>query len=260
MSATLAVPRTLSRTLEQVRAIELGELGALGLPNVHWPFPEGEDCLAFQTWAAGIREPGDRTTALVSIRAFRAAVGWPEVGPEQVRAGDWPLWDWDGDGIPDHIEFAYSVDHPHREITTLSANTGPKPGEPQPRGVHRKTRALSPSLHGAIRPPYAKPIATSSELATVRRNATYLNRVMPASILDEATGWTIALHRTSAGAGSPLGGKGDGKRGPFYRLLVQAWGRAHGRYGLAFRLDSVFGPQSERVEDALSAVARAAAR
>lgn len=255
---TLALPRTLSRTLEQVRAIELGELGDLGLPNTAWPFEEGEDCLAFQTWALGIREPRDRTTALIRISAFRAAVGWPEVGPEQVRAGDLPLWDWDGDGIPDHIEFAYSVDHPGGEITTLSANTGPKPGTPQPRGIYRKTREIGPSLFGGIRPPYAKPATTSTELAEVRRAATYLNRVMPEVFHDPLTGKAVRLIRTGAGDGSGNGRKGDGKRGPLYRLMVQAWGRQHGIYGRGFLLDGIFGPQSDRVEDRLFAASKLA--
>lgn len=266
MSATLAVPRTLSRTLEQVRAIELAELGFLGIPAPHWPLKTGNDCLGFQTWALGIREPGDFTTALISIRAFRASVGWPEVGPEEIRAGDLPLWDWDGDREPDHIEFCYSIDHPQRAITTVSANTGPKPGvdidvHPELRGVYRKTRSFSGSLYGAIRPPYAHPALTSSDLATVRRNATYLNRVMPATFHDPHTGRTLQLHRSGAGDGSGNGKKGDGKRGPFYRLMVQVWGRLHPPlYPHPLLLDAIFGPHSERVEARLTAVAKRAPR
>jgi hypothetical protein len=264
------IPQRLELTLPQARARMMAELGVVGIPNAHWPLSTGNDCLAFVLYGLGVRRrdqgfaPGENP--LISISAFRASAGWHEVGPAEVRAGDLALWGWDGHEPADHIEFTYSRDLAAGEITTVSANTGPRPGvdiereHPELRGIYRKTRAVSSSLLGGIRPPYAQPVPTSSDLANVRAAATYLNRVMPPTFHDEVTGRTLTLHRSGAGDGSGNGKRGDGKRGPFYRLMVQCWGRQHALYGRSFRLDSVFGPQSERVEDHLFAVAKAAKR
>jgi hypothetical protein len=245
MPSTLTIPAVLPRTLDDVRRRLMAELGTVGIPNLHWPLSTGEDCLGFLTWASGIRQRDDLTTALISIRAFRASAGWHEVGPREVRPGDWALWDWDGDGEPDHATFGYSVDRLHNEITTVEANTSPRPGVPLTtanRGVYRKTRPLSsPELWGALRPAYLTLPTTTADQRAVR---------------DEATGRTITLHRTDAGDHGSV--KGDGKRGPLYRLLVQAWGRQHGLYGKTYRLDGIFGPRSEVVEDHLAPIARAA--
>lgn len=264
--APVAIPRRLAVTADQARARLMSELGVVGIPNAHWPLPTGNDCLAFLLWGMGVRERHQLWNPLISIAAFRAAAGWKEVGPDDVRADDIALWGWDGHEPADHAEFVYSRDRAQGEITTVGANTGPRPGvdidaNPELRGIYRKTRAVSASLIGGIRPPYAPLVPVASDLADVRRAATYLNRVMPATFRDASNGRLLTLHRSSAGAGSPLGGKGDGKRGPLYRLLVQCWGRQHGIYGNAFRLDGTFGPQCERVvEPALFAAARKAAR
>lgn len=269
MPATLTIPATLPRTLDDVRSRLVAELGTIGIPNAHWPLTTGEDCLGFLTWAAGIRERDDLTSALIRISAFRASAGWREVGPAEVRPGDWALWNWDGNPDPDHATFVYSADRAHDELTTVEANTGPRPGVPDPRGVYRKTRPLSsPELWGALRPIYAQPVVTSSEVRQVRAAGTYLNRAMPGTLRDEVTGRLLVLHRTEAGdIGSA---KGDGKRGPLYRLLVQAWGATHdehGRkvahraqavYGPTYKLDGIFGRRSDYVEAVLWAAIKAA--
>lgn len=253
------IPARLDVTLAQFRAKAVGELGSIGLPAPHWPLtdPTTNDCLGFLTWAAGIREADDYTSALVRISAFRASAGWPEVAPHELRSGDWALYNWDSNPDADHVEFLYGIDFAHAETDTVSANTGPRPGVPEPRGVYRKQRAIDEHLIGGIRPPYLVIAPTASDVAAVRRDASYLNRTMPASYHDPITDRTIVLHRTGAGAGSPTGGKGDGIRGPLYRLLVQVWGRMHRIYPDACRLDGIFGRQSERVEDRLDVVAKA---
>lgn len=262
------IPAVLPRTLDQVRAALRAELGTKGIPNAHWPVGSGQDCLGFLTWGAGIRPRDDLANALVSIEAFRVSSGWHEIrGHAGIRPGDWVLWDWDGDGLPDHAEFVYSLDRQHDELTTDSANTGPKPGVTDPRGVWEKTRPLSsPEVWGAIRPPYANPQPSASDRATVRKAATYLNATMPSSYTDPVTHRTVTLHRSGSGDLGKV--KGDGIRGPFYRLLVQAWGRthdvhgrpadlAHAFYGETYKVDSVFGPRSDSVEELLFRVSRA---
>lgn len=272
---TTLIPATLSLTADQVRTRLLGELGTIGLPAPHWPLTDlsTNDCLGFLTWAAGIRAPDDYTSALIRISAFRATAGWHEVGPADVRAGDWALCNWDANPDADHIEYVYSIDHAHGDITDVSANTGPRPGvdikkHPELRGVYRKTRDIGPWLIGAIRPPYAVTTPTSADRKTVRADATYLNRTLPSTFHDTATGHTITLHRS--GAGDIGKTPGDGIRGPIYRLLVQAWGATHdaaGRkvdnrskalYGPTYKVDGVFGPRSVYVEGRLSAVVKAA--
>jgi hypothetical protein len=250
------IPAVLPRTLDQVRSAIRAELGTKGIPNAHWPLSTGADCLGLLTYAAGIRPREDLANPLISISAFRASSGWHEVrGTADLRPGDWPLWDWDGDGFPDHASFLYSLNRAHDEIITDEANTGPHVGDdidkhPNLRGVWQKTRPLSESaLWGAIRPPYAPVVSTSKERKQVLTAATYLDKVMPASIRDEATGRTIILHRSDAGSHGSV--RGDGLRGPLYRRLVQAWGRLHGIYGLTYRIDDVFGPRSEYVEKRL---------
>lgn len=274
MVTTLVIPATLPRTLDDVRTRIRAELGTVGIPNLHWPLATGQDCLGFLTWAAGIRERDDLTNALISIRGFRGSSGWHEVGPAEVRPGDWPLWDWDGDGEPDHATFAYSVDRAGNELTTDEANTGPRVGvdidlHPELRGVYQKTRPLdSPNLWGALRPQYAAAVTTSADRKAVRTAGSWLNRHIPATLHDDVTGRTLTLHRTEAGdIGSA---KGDGKRGPLYRLLVQAYGATHdehGRtvktrsaamYGPTYKLDTVFGRRSEYVEGRLFTMLRVA--
>jgi hypothetical protein len=275
MPSTLIIPATLPRTVDEVRSRLRSELGTVGIPNLHWPLATGEDCLGFLTWAAGIRDRDDLTTALIRISAFRASAGWHEVRTAgEIRAGDWVLWDWDEIDDPDHAEFVYSVDRAHDEITTISANTGPRPGvditkHPDLRGVYQKTRPLSsPEIWGALRPAYRQPVVTSSEIKSVRAAGSYLNRTMPGTYRDTVTGRLIVLHRT--GAGDIGSAKGDGKRGPLYRLLVQAWGATHdehGRkvedraravYGPTYKLDGIFGRRSDYVEGRLWAAVKAA--
>lgn len=257
-STPATIPAVLPRTLEQVRAALRAELSTRGIPNAHWPLSTGQDCLGFLTWGAGIRPREDLASPLISIAAFRATAGWHEVrGTADLRPGDWPLWDWDGDGYPDHATFLYSLDRAQNEIVTVEANTGPHVGDdidahPELRGVWQKVRPLSESaLWGAIRPPYLTAATTSAERRAVLTAATYLNKTMPATYHDPVTGRTVTLHRT--GSGDVGKTKGDGIRGPLYRLLVQVWGRLHGIYGETYKLDTVFGPRSEYVEGRLFA-------
>lgn len=267
MPATLTIPEVLPRTLADVRARIAAELGVVGIPNAHWPLSTGEDCLGMLTWAAGIRDRGDLTTALISIRAFRASSGWHEIREaSQIRPGDWALWDWDGDDVPDHATFVYSVDRAHDEITTDEANTSPRPGvelTEANRGTYRKTRDLSSKhLWGALRPTYRPVTTTTAEQRQVRAAAAYLNRTMPGTWRDTVTGRLLVLHRSGAAD--------DGKRGPLYRLLVQVWGATHdatGRkvdsrsraiYGPTYKPDGIFGRRSDYVEQRLFEVVKAA--
>lgn len=253
--------KTLSRTLPEVRELQLAQVGKVGRPNPWWVWSGGSDCMAAQTTLLGLRtNPRDQTPHLISIAAFRTHFGWNEVPIDQVRAGDlicewWP--ERTGEAFPSrptprHIEWLYSVDHDEGLFRTTSANTGPAPGDADPNGFWRKTRAHSRNLLFGIRPPYKDERASLARKAFVKRTAAYLNATMPHA---------KDLPRTKAAD--------KGIEDSAYRRLVQTWGashdehgkvmpRARAMYGPGFRIDGVFGPRSRQVEAVVGEIARRA--
>lgn len=257
MLTAVQIPSALALTLDQARDRLVAELGPYRLPTAWHSREAGDDCLAFLLWALGVRQADDFETALVSIRAFRAVAGWHEVSAAEVRPGDLVLWDWEEDDDVDHVEFCYSVDRVEGTITTVSANTGPRPGvelTAANRGVYRKTRPISGEISGGIRPPYRPPatVATSADRKAVRIEASFLN----ATVTHSFEGRTIL--RSAAGTIIGHVPHGDGIRGPLFWILVQVWGRLHGLYGHAFKIDGIPGPQSRRVEAEILRRAKAA--
>lgn len=248
---TTTIPAQLTATLEQVRDRLVEQIGVRGLPTVWWSLSDlkTNDCLGFVLWGLGVRKRDDFWNPLVSIGAFRSVAGWHEVDAGEVRPGDLALWDWERDDDVDHIEFCYSIDRHAATITTISANTGPRVGDdivahPELRGVAKKTRPIDGRLRGGIRPPYRPPAATATakDRTAVRLEASWLNRHV-AHTFDGRT-----VRRTAAGTIVGVLPTGDGIRGPLFWILVQVWGRVHGLYGNAFRIDGIPGPQSRRVE------------
>jgi hypothetical protein len=234
---------TLKYTLDQVRERQVALIGTTGLPNAWWPLPAGNDCLAFQLTQLGIRRRSDLVPHFISIAAFRAWSGWDEVARSDIRPGDIALENWSGGHDPEHAEFVYSIDHARGVVSTISANTGPHPGTPNPRGVWRKTRPIGEWLLTGIRPPYRNPAstATTHDRAKVRLTAGYLNKVLPPG-----------TPRTAA--------EDDGIRGPVYWMAVQTWGRLHDQYGPNYQIDGIPGPRSRTVEAVVYAKAKAAKR
>lgn len=272
------MPLQLARTLKEVRDLEVSLLGTKGIPNPWWPWapdpndPHGwekqNDCMKFQAFCLGIAKRSDMANPVISIGAFLGTSAWARVSVDQLRPGDLPLMQFDDRPDIDHIGFTYSIDRAAGEITTLEANTSPRPGvkiTESNRAVYRKTRSMEGNwLTGGIRPLY-RPVAstvTPKRQAYVRLLGSWLNQTMPDHV------GSFALPRT--GAGRIGKDPGDGIEGPFYWGLIQAWGRthdAHGRkvehadaslYGPGFLLDRIEGRRTEYVEGVAYQFAKAA--
>lgn len=219
-------------TLDQARTRHAGYLETKGLPTAWWPLPGGNDCLAYQLYILGLRSRTDLAPHYISISAFRSWAKWTEAPIVSGKAGDLVLENWtgetdDGELVPEHIEYIYSIDHHAKTVTTISANTGPNPGVPSPRGVWKKTRPLDAHFLRVIRPPYSEPAVSKSRLGDVKAVATYLNG--------------LHLGRTSTAAQ-------DGVEGPNYWWMIQTWGRKNGVYGKAYVIDGIPGPHTRAVE------------
>jgi hypothetical protein len=234
-------------TLDEVRTREVAHVKIVGRPNRWWPGgTTTNDCVGYQTAQLGLRAGTESLAWLVAhphmigIAAFRAHYQWPEVPAGSIRAGDLVISNWsgfrlDGELEPEHMEWAYSVDHGRDLVVIVGANTGPKPGDAEPNGVWKKTRPLDHHILFGIRPPYKdeKPSLTRKHLVKVV--AGYTNRQDLGSI------------PTSSAAGP---GKETGLEGPNYWRRVQTWGRRHGYYPSRFVIDGIPGPQSRIVEAA----------
>jgi hypothetical protein len=233
---------TLKYTLDQVRDRQVAAIGVKGIPNGWWPLAAGNDCLAFQLERLGVRSKTDLEPHFISISAFRAWAGWDEVAVADMQPGDLACWNFSGGTLPEHIEYTYSIDHAGKTVTTISANTGPTPGVPVPRGVWKKTRPITGALLFGIRPPVLEQAAATSKgrKDVVRFIAAYLNDRPELNTLPN----TAAEH--------------DGVEGPVYWRLVQTWGRKHGQYGPTFHIDGVPGPRTRQVEAAAFKAAKAA--
>jgi hypothetical protein len=207
--------RQITRTLSQVRDLEVAQLGTKGIPNLHWPWTYGNDCWKFQMWALGIASRSQQANDLISIQAGLAESQWQRLRPSEIRAGDLVLQQWDDNPDVDHVGLCYS--RVGDQIRTIEANTSPKPGiplTPANRGIYDKTRPLGSWVTGGIRPPY-KPealIVPASKRAEVRLVLAYLDEHLPEHVARSKAG-------PHAGAGA-----GDGVMGPVAWLEVQEWG------------------------------------
>lgn len=234
---------TLRYTADEARDRFRAYIGRTGLPQPWWGLDGGNDCVGYALERLGVRGPRDYAPKHISIREFRKAYRWEEVDRDELRAGDLVAENWTGttDGgrlVPEHLEYVYSVDHARDRFRIISANTGPAPGVPSPRGVWTKDRPLDGHILFGIRPPYKQPVATRTRKALVRRVAAYLNDVVKADV-----------PRSKAYV--------DGVEGPNYWRLVQTWGRWKGLYDTGYRIDGIPGPRTRIVEAAADKAARA---
>jgi hypothetical protein len=212
--------KPLTRTLAQVRDLEVAQLGHKGIPNAAWPLTYGNDCLKFQLYNLGVVSRSDMSDPAISIRAFLGTTQWERVTPANLRAGDLALMQFDSNPDVDHIGLTYS--RIGNAVRTLEANTSPKVGmeiTKTNRGVYDKTRDIGSWLVGGVRPPY-KPeaaVVPASKRAEVRLVLGWLDTQLPKSILRSTAGPT---HE----------GPGDGVMGPVAWLEVQEWGDLVGIY------------------------------
>lgn len=230
---------TLKYTLDQVRDNQLSYVGTVGVPNAWWPINYGNGCMKFQLFTLGVASRKDMELRHISIGAFLDTTTWERIPAGQVRPGDLAFQNWEGNSAPDHVEMTYS--RVGGVLTTTGANTGPAPGVLDPRGAWKKARPVGSWLVFGIRPPYRDVAATvtPTRRAQVRLIAGYLNRSLGGRDTEAAS---------------------DGIPGPLYWTLVQTWGRAHGLYPGKYVIDGVQGPQTRKVESAIYAKAKAAAK
>lgn len=234
---------TLKHTLDEARQRFVAKIGTKGNTEPR----TNNDCLAFALERLGVRQPGQVTPEhFVSISAFRSWAGWDQIAIEDVIAGDliceeWPDAGKQFTGLPGHIEYAYSP--VADKITIISANTGPIPGTPTPRGVWKKDRERTKNLLFGIRPPYKDDVPSKARATEVRVVAAYVN--------DDAV-----LHSTLPHTAAQQ----DGIEGPLYWKRVQTWGHLHNLYGQGYIIDGIPGPRSRAVEAAIYAAAKKAAK
>lgn len=114
-------------------------------------------CNMFTSWVlhqAGVKEPGPGRYAYTPycLRDYRNA--GRGVGLYDGKAGDLVFFDWDGDGVVDHIAFiekSYSWGY-----QTIEGNTSPGAYGSQGNGggVYRRTRGWGSGIYAVVRPFY----------------------------------------------------------------------------------------------------------
>lgn len=123
----------MSATLQQVHAIEVSQIGVGENPPgsnnnkfTQWYGLTGPWCDMFQSWcftAAGI--PMKYAYCPYHINAFKALNSWHQ-SHEGIQMGDLVFYDWNHDGVADHIEWVESVSQ--TGIVTIGGNVSDKVG------------------------------------------------------------------------------------------------------------------------------------
>lgn len=106
-------------------------------------------CAAFSTWAweqAGYHVRWSNKNYVPAIWNDAKAKGWTREYVSEAQAGDMIIFDWEGDGTPDHVGIVQSVDYENRRIHTIEGNSGDQ--------VRTKSYSMDAgSLVGAVKPP-----------------------------------------------------------------------------------------------------------
>ena len=149
-------------TVQALLDIARGELGTRESPAGSnrvkygdWYGLDGQPwCVMFVMWAfaqAGVALLAGTTSCTLLMRAAQAAGCWVTSG---CRPGDVVLYDWDGDGRPDHCGIVEAVSG--SGVTAIEGNTAV--GNDSDGGeVMRRTRKNQQIL-GAVRPAYDKEV------------------------------------------------------------------------------------------------------
>lgn len=141
--------RTLIDALDWARE----QVGKKGLPQSWAPRPANDDyndCCWFATEAVGSTVGTRLDIRNGSIRAFRSHRDWRE--GDTPKRGALVLLRWSDEGDPDHIGIVHTV-YADGSVGTYEANTGPRAGVPQPRGVYSRRR-YPVNIVGYVYPPY----------------------------------------------------------------------------------------------------------
>ena len=118
-------------------------------------------CAMFASWVldrAGIKAFGFPTASCVTIASGARKAGTIRSSKRDAQAGDVVLFDWDGDGSPDHVGFVEL--NMGSYIQTIEGNTssGKSGSQSNGGGVYRRTRDWSPvycviRIDGGTEPP-----------------------------------------------------------------------------------------------------------
>lgn len=145
-------------TANKLIEIARGELGTKESPAgsnrvkyASWYGMNGQPwCVMFVMWVchcAGVALPTRTASCTTLMRAAKAADMWVNSG---YQPGDIVIYDWSGDGVPDHCGIVESVNN--AQITAIEGNTAV--GNDSDGGeVMRRTRSVKQIL-GAVRPLY----------------------------------------------------------------------------------------------------------
>jgi hypothetical protein len=149
--------RTKEETLARAAA-DVRDLPDRGVPNVYWPFREGNYCAATVThWLDDFGGHPAWSVENISIRALRAdretatgKKGWTE--GTKPKAGALVLMNFAGGRTAEHIGLCRGP-LKNGTVPTYEGNTGPRPGVPNPNGFYARERDPR-NIVGYIYPPY----------------------------------------------------------------------------------------------------------
>jgi hypothetical protein len=139
-----------TRTLEETIAWEVARLGQ-HRPQGDWAAgPDVNDCALFQSAALG------HTRVVWNTEAFKTLAGGTyHRGAAGLRRGDVVLFDWNSNGLSDHVEMATGSPNASGIFQTIGANSSARPDH----GVAYNQR--SGYVLGYWRPAYPAPASTT---------------------------------------------------------------------------------------------------
>ena len=187
------------------------------------------------------------------------------VGKAQAQPGDVVLFDWGGDGVPDHVGFVEANRGAY--LQTIEGNTSPGTGGSQSNGggVYRRTRSLS-TVRAVIRLPLsgstgsvASGFGDESWMGPLgvaewqRQRGTTADGIPSGQSLSNRRNVLVRFEGVAIGPGGSdlvrsiqrlYGVTADGDFGPATCRAHQAWLRRRGHYSDA--IDGCFGPNTAR--------------
>lgn len=162
VASTATVDETGDGTVKDILAAARGEIGVEEYADNHVNAEydnKSEWCASFADWVwkkAGYKVHWSNKDRVQDIWNDAKALGLRRSSVSQAKPGDMIVFDWDHDGVMDHVGIVESVNG--NTITTIEGNTN-IPGQSL-NGVARKTHNMNSStVVGAVRPPDGESVA-----------------------------------------------------------------------------------------------------
>ena len=252
-------------------------------------------CAMFVAWVlaqAGQSCPGMPTAACITALNGASKAGALLSNKRDARAGDLVLFDWGGDGVPDHIGFVETNKGSY--IQTIEGNTssGTSGSQSNGGGVYRRTRSWS-TVRAIIRVPYngsnsstttnstTSDSSASSKISVdgwlgsasvsewqrqlgtyvdgviggqVSANKKYLERISSITWTRTGSKMVVALQKFLVSNGYSVGASGaDGYMGKATVTAIQKWMRDKCGY-TKHAIDGYLGPDTaSNIQNALNA-------